>query len=515
MILSTSRKIPSLSISAQRRCFISTTVLPDRPSIAPKPSLNIKHIRENPELYSQTCIDRNYLWQKDSPHEIIQKFDEWKALQLNVRTLRRRRNEIRTKLSHAKTFSGIEALEAGRPSQDDSKLFKEAKALKIEIEKVEAQEDTLNQRIDYLANNLPNLTSKATPIGAEPRVLGYINDLPNHPTSTDDHTWRNHVHIGSEFDLLDFTSAGKTSGWGWYYLKNEGALLEQALIQYAFSVALKHGFSAVSPPSMVYTHIADACGFHPRDQGGEQQTYAIAQKDERGRQSHNGQERTPEKGLAGTAEIPFAGMKANVVLHEKDLPLRIFGASRCYRAEAGARGAETKGLYRVHEFTKVEMFAWTMRDKEQGAFDSMLAVQKEILQSLGLYCRLLEMPSQDLGASAVRKVDIEAFFPSRRGKTDGWGEVTSASICTDYQTRRLQTRVKPALSSKTEFSSTVNGTALAVPRILAAILENGWDGYEKHVKVPKVLYPWMHGIQDIEKSKTQRRSHKHSSSVTP
>ncbi|KAL8921399.1 MAG: hypothetical protein Q9208_005725 [Pyrenodesmia sp. 3 TL-2023] len=499
MLLPTWRTLFTNPGAAARRTFSSTVQVRSRPSIAPKPTFNLKHIRENPELYSQTCVDRNYLVQKDHPQEIVQKHEQWKEIQRNSRTLRERNNDIRTKLSHARTFSGIEASDAGKPSRDDGDLLQQARDLKVGLQKVEAQEDALNTRMEYLAMNLPNLTSKETPIGAEPYLMGYIMEPPHFPSTTHDLTWRNHVHIGTEFDLLDFSSAGTTSGWGWYFLKNEGALLEHALIQYAISVAANHGFLVVSPPSVVYTHIANACGFLPRDQGGEQQTYAIAQKDE-DTQSSPGLERNPEKSLAGTAEIPFAGMKANTVLNETELPLQVVGASRCYRAEAGARGAETKGLYRVHEFTKVEMFAWTRGGQEEVAFDSMLTVQKEILQTLGLYCRILEMPSQDLGASAIRKVDIEAFFPSRRGKNEGWGEVTSASICTDYQTRRLNTRLKPvSKAQKLEFPSTVNGTALAVPRVLAAILEKGWNEGEKCVNIPPVLHPWMHGVTQIKK----------------
>ncbi|KAL8754984.1 MAG: hypothetical protein Q9184_004934 [Pyrenodesmia sp. 2 TL-2023] len=499
MILPTWRTLFTNSEAAARRTFSSTIHLRSRPSIAPKPTFNLRHIRENPELYSQTCVDRNYLAQKDYPQEIIQKHEQWKEIQRNSRTLRERNNDIRTKLSHAKTFSGIKASDAGKPPRDDGDLLQQARHLKLELQKIEAQEDALNESMAYLAMNLPNLTSKETPIGADPLLIGYINEPPHYPTTTLDFTWRNHVHIGTEFDLLDFGSAGTTSGWGWYFLKNEGALLEHALIQYAINVAVNHGFSVVSPPSIVYTHIANACGFLPRDQGGEQQTYAIGQKEE-DTQSSTGHEGNPEKSLAGTAEIPFAGMKANTLLHETELPLQIVGASRCYRAEAGARGAETKGLYRVHEFTKVEMFAWTRGGQEKVVFDSMLTVQKEILQTLGLYCRIVEMPSQDLGASAIRKVDIEAFFPSRRGQNEGWGEVTSASICTDYQTRRLNTRLKPALKPyKSDFPSTVNGTAMAVPRVLAAILEKGWNEYEKCIEIPPVLHPWMHGVTQIKK----------------
>ncbi|KAJ9149259.1 hypothetical protein NKR23_g4468, partial [Pleurostoma richardsiae] len=205
----------------------------------------------------------------------------------------------------------------------------------------------------------------------------------------------------------------------------------------------------------------------------------------------------PELCLAGTAEIPLAALKADATIDEGELPLRRVGVSRSYRAEAGARGADTKGLYRVHEFTKVELFAWTAPD--EGAadelFDEVVDMQTEILQSLGLHCRVLEMPTADLGASAYRKVDIEAFFPSRRDRGGGWGEVTSASICTDYQSRRLATRAR--VGGRLAYPWTLNGTAVAVPRVLAAILENGWDESEMTVRIPEVLRPWMDGREKI------------------
>lgn len=481
------------------RCF--TQCLPryreSLPSIAPKPSINIKHIRQNPELYSRNCLERKYKAQSESPSKIVKLFDEWLQSQKNARGLREKSNAIRTQLSHSRTFSGIETEGLEGQAKQKTQLLEEAQDFKKQISAIEALEEQLSNEIEDLAAELPNLTSDETPRGNQPKVLDYINEHPDPLSTSHDRTWRNQVHIGTEFDLLDFASAATTSGWGWYYLKNEAALLEQALIQYSLEVAMQHGFTVVTPPSMVYTHIASACGFRPRDQGGEQQVYGIQQV-ERDREKGK-----PTLSLAGTAEIPLAGMMANAVIDQDDLPIRVVGPSRCYRAEAGARGVETKGLYRVHEFTKVEMFAWTAQGGEDKAFLSMLDIQKEILQNLGLHCRILEMPSTDLGASAVRKQDIEAFFPSRQEKDGGWGEVTSTSICTDYQTRRLNTKVRnPAGSqTKTDFPSTVNGTALAVPRVLAALLENGWDEEGVCVRIPEVLWPWMHGMQVIRKKR--------------
>ena len=371
----------------------------------------------------------------------------------------------------------------GLKDMSREELLEEAKFLKQRISVIEEKETALMAEAESLAASLPNLTSDETPLGDVPTVVEYINDHPEPDPSISDRVWRSHVHIGSELNLLDFVGAATTSGWGWYFLIKEAAQLEQALTQYALSVAMKRGWVMVSPPSMIYSHIAAACGFQPRDQNGESQIYNI-------QQSAGDVGRKPELSLAGTAEIPLAGMKAMTTLEEADLPMKRIGVSRCYRAEAGARGVDTKGLYRVHEFTKVEMFAWTMPSTPASyeVFDEMLDIQKTILTSLGLHCRVLEMPSQDLGASASRKRDIEAFFPSRRPKDDGFGEVTSVSTCTDYQTRRLATRLDlRSQGGKIVFPYTVNGTATAIPRVLAAILENGWDEDKCEVRIPEVL----------------------------
>lgn len=474
-----------------------------RASYIPKPAVDIKHIRQNPGLYSQNCIDRNYGAHSQAPFEIIKLHQQWLELQQSTRNLRGRSNEIRRQLASAASRSG-DAEGDVRQTTDKDTLLSEAKQLKVDLAKVEELETSLQEKIVDLAADLPNLSSTRTPVGSTPEVLEYINDHPEPEPSKSDRVWRSHIHIGSELKLIDFAGAGQTSGWGFYFLQNEGAMLEQALVQYALSVARKRGWMAVAPPSMVYSHISAACGFQPRDQHGEQQVYLVEQAEK--------DKAKPQLCLAGTAEIPIAAMKANQTLEQADLPLKMVGVSRCYRAEAGARGVDTKGLYRVHEFTKVEMFAWTPPDviedemfveptesKSEAVFNEMISIQKEIVESLGLHCRVLEMPTSDLGASATRKIDIEAYFPSRRERDDGWGEVTSASMCTDYQSRRLHTRLrltKPG--TKLDFPYTLNGTAIAIPRVLAAILENHWSEEECLVRIPKVLRPFMGGLKTID-----------------
>lgn len=461
----------------------------------PKAIIDIKHIRLNPELHTHNCIARNYKAQAAYPERIVSLNNELQTLQHDRRQLREQSNTWRRALTNpASTQHDDEVGTANAQTLSREAALEQAREVKAKLQVVEEKESKIVSEIESLALQIPNQTSEETPIGEEPRLLSYINDHPEPAAKSSDRVWRSHVHVGSELQLMDFASAGTSSGWGWYYLMNEGAQLEQALVQYALTVASRAGWGIVSPPSMVYSHIASACGFQPRDQNGETQIYGIAQAEDdraRGRPTHV---------LTGTAEIPLAGMKADSVLDLESLPLKRVAASRCYRAEAGSRGVDTKGLYRVHEFTKVELFAWTNpeEDATTEVFDEMLDLQTEILGSLGLHCRILEMPSTDLGASAARKVDMEAFFPSRRAKNDGWGEVTSASICTDYQTRRLGTRAKTP-AGKMLFPWTVNGTAMAVPRVLAAILENGWDENDMSVTIPEVLRPWMDGMEKIQR----------------
>ncbi|PYH82819.1 beta-1,4-glucosidase/seryl tRNA synthase [Aspergillus uvarum CBS 121591] len=505
----------TFSSSARRRSQLV------RPPTAPKPTPDVKHIRKNPELYAQNCRDRNYPAHTQHPSTIQQLYDEIGEIDVNLRNPRSQIKKLEKAIAELAAAQAKNPDDATCTEPSISQLRAEATRLRSDSQAQLTRQQTCDEEMQRLALSLPNLSSADTPVGDAPTLISYLNFDPASPlpdwASQPDPT-RSHVHIGTTLGLLDFTSSATTTGWGWYFLTNEGALLEQALIQYALTVARRHGWKPVSPPSIVYSHIADACGFQPRDQHNEQQIFTLEQADKDGAK--------PQRALAGTAEIPLAAMHAGRTFDSADLPLKLVGPSRCYRAEAGSRGVDTKGLYRVHEFTKVEMFAWAdslaSSTSSDDLFAELLTIQTEILQSLGLPARVLEMPTFDLGASASRKRDIEVLFPSRlRSVPDtaaanavddaaaqlesAWGEVTSASICTDYQSRRLATRVRDGKAQKTKgptrFAHTVNGTAMAVPRVLAAILEHGWDPAREVVVVPAVLRGWMGGIEVIGKQK--------------
>ncbi|RDW64943.1 hypothetical protein BP6252_10594 [Coleophoma cylindrospora] len=465
-------------------------------AIGPKTNIDIKRIRTDAEAIKQNCIDRNYKVQASYPERILQLHRSIQGWQKDALPLRQEIKQVEANLKrkHARTPepeepSKVQGESVRNEKVDQDELLERARVLKEKLVQIQAEEDAAMDEIVEMAAAIPNSTSDEAPRGHIPKLVDMINEHPN--TRNPNRKWRSHTDIGSDLSLLDFAGAATTSGWGWYFLLNEAAQLEQALIQYALKTAMEHGWTIVSPPTMVYGSVAAACGFQPRDQNGETQIYNIAQ-------SAEDVDRKPQMSLVGTAEIPLAGMKAKITFDESKFPMKVVGVSRAYRAEAGARGVDTKGLYRVHEFTKVEMFGWSLPEDSAATalFDEMLSIQTTILKSLGLHCRILEMPSTDLGASAIRKRDIEAFFPSRQNIEDGFGEVTSASICTDYQTRRLATRVR-AKNGTLGFPFTVNGTAMAVPRVLAAILENGWDEEREEVKIPEVLWPWMGGMKVI------------------
>lgn len=379
-----------------------------------------------------------------------------------------------------------------RAAQDkDGKAKEEAMAeatnIKKEITALEVTLATLEQRLLELALAIPNDTHPDAPLGPEEAAVTVSTHGPQ-PIPADPQ--RDHVTICKKLGLLDQESGATISGASWVYLTNEAALLEMALTNYALSIAVKHGYTPVMPPDVVRADIAARCGFQPRDDQASQ-IYDVSTS------SSTSQDLI----LAGTAEIPLAGMFANKIISSTSLPRKVVGLGHAFRAEAGARGADTRGLYRVHQFSKVELFAVTDADSSDAMMAEMACVQTDILKGLGLSLRVLDMPTEELGASAYRKTDIEGWMPGR-GK---WGELSSLSNCTDYQSRRLHIRYRPEASATSPlpagalpFAHTLNGTAAAIPRLIVALLENGvvFDdaGEPAGLALPDVLRPfWLGG----------------------
>ncbi|KAH9950900.1 seryl-tRNA synthetase [Amylocystis lapponica] len=385
------RVVTHASSTATRRSFSGLTH-PSSSTALPKPRLDYRDISENVVFKSHNAFNRRSPLPVGAVQSIRRLYEEQKQLSSSLNAQR-----------HARSLSKIAELEG-------------------QLENVE-------ERLHAFALAIPNDTHPSSPIGPESAAVTLSMHgpapLPASPS-------RDHVSICRALGLFEFEAGALVTGSSWYYLKNEGALLELAIINYALSIAIKHGFAPVITPDVVRSDIARRCGFQPRDQHTESpvsQMYHLANTETSS---------APELVLAGTAEIPLAGFFANKILSMQELPTKVVGLGHAFRAEAGARGTDTRGLYRVHQFTKLELFAVTEDSHSEGMMDEMRQLQVEIFEGLGLSFRVLDMPTEELGASAYRKYDMEAWMPGR----GSWGEISSTSNCTDYQARRLHIRYR-------------------------------------------------------------------------
>ncbi len=383
----------------------------------------------------------------------------------------KRRNELLTALetTRAEANASAKAMQGKMEPDERQRRIEHGRALKVRVAELEKDTEVLQLELDAAVRQLPNMTHPDTPIG-----------------HTDDdhkvlHTWGtprafdfaplDHVDLAEKLDLIDFEAGARVAGQKFYFLKNEMVLLDLALQRFAVDRAMAHGFKPVITPDLARPSILEGIGFNPR--GEETQVYSVAGHD---------------LCLVGTAEITIGGMFQDRIFNANELPVRIAGISHCFRTEAGAGGRESRGLYRVHQFTKVEMFIFCDGDLEVSNrhHAELLAIEEELFQALEIPYRVLDIASGDLGAPAYRKFDIEAWMPGR----GLYGEVTSTSNCTDFQARRLGIRHYPDETSKARPVHTLNGTAIALSRGLIAILENHQNA-DGSVSMPKALLPYL------------------------
>ncbi|KAF8841956.1 seryl-tRNA synthetase [Paxillus ammoniavirescens] len=455
-------------------------------TVLPKPRLDYRAISESIVFKSHNAFNRKFPLPVGALQSIVRSYAEQKEMSGQLDAKR-----------HARSILGDRIRTIKDPAEKQVVLT-EAKILKAEITQLEEKLAAIEEALLGLALHLPNDTHPDVPIGPEnAATILSTHGPPPIPPGTD----RDHVTLGRALRLFDFEAGALVTGSSWYYLRGDAAFLENALTNYAISVALKHGFEFIMTPDVVRADIALRCGFQPRDHNSDNpvsQMYHIAG-------SH------PELVLSGTAEIPLGGMFANRIFVENTLPAKVVGLGRSFRAEAGARGADTRGLYRVHQFSKVELFVVCEEDASAHFLEEIRQVQTEIFEGLGIPFRVLDMPTEELGASAYRKYDMEAWMPGR----GTWGEISSTSNCTDYQARRLHIRYRrpaPPLtthcdspSSHTQvtvpFAHTLNGTAAAIPRLIIALLENGVrfsdNGKPSGIDLPMILKPFWLGSSDL------------------
>jgi seryl-tRNA synthetase len=415
--------------------------------------LDRKYVLENVEAVKSNCLQRGASADID---RIVALELQRRAKLAEAEELNRQANAVSSQIGKA-------------PAQEE---FKEkGRLLRAQKEQSQKEHDALDREIDALLSRVPNMTHPSAPLGSDDHSNLEIA-RGSTPIPSFDFKPKDHLELGAIHDMIDFEAGARVAGAGFYFLKRDAVLLDLALQQFSLSLLMRKGFVPVTTPDVASTDILHGIGFIPR--GPETQIYSIE---------------NTELNLVATAEITLGGMYHNQVLEAEDLPLKLVGISHCFRTEAGAAGRASRGLYRVHQFTKVEMFAFSLPEQSSSVHEELKAIECEIFDALEVPYRVVDTATGDLGGPAYRKYDLEAWMPGR-GDGGEWGEVTSTSNCTDYQARRLNIRYRVKGEKGTHFAHTLNGTAVAISRALIAVMENHQlaDG---SIKVPKVLVPWV------------------------
>jgi seryl-tRNA synthetase len=428
--------------------------------------LDAAFIRANLDAVKANCVNRNV--PHANPERAVQLDDVRKNIVHLMQEVQQRQNEISKLIPKEKD-----------PARKQE-LIAEGKDLRGNVGELEKQLKAIEDQLHAELLTIPNMTHPDAPVGKEATDNKVIAQS-GQPTKFD-FPAKDHVTLAEALDLVDFEAGASVAGQKFYFLKNEAVLLELALVQYAMQTLLREGYTPIITPDLARAEVLEGIGFIPRDPNPEtRQVYTIADTD---------------LCLIATAEITLGGMHRDKVFDELDLPKKYVGLSHCFRTEAGAPGKDTRGLYRVHQFTKVEMFAFCTPDQSENIHQELLRIERSIFERLGLPFHVIDTCTGDLGGPAYRKYDLEAWMPGRGaagpdGRPTGeYGEVTSTSNCTDYQARRLGIRYKTPGQKGTRFVHTLNGTAVACTRALVAILEN-YQQADGSVGVPAALRPWV------------------------
>jgi seryl-tRNA synthetase len=418
--------------------------------------LDRKFIAENLELVRENCRLRN------SPADVdrfVQLEADRRAKQAAVDEANRKANEVSKSIGKAKDAAERESLK------------EQGRQLREETSRLQAEHDHITAEADAILRSIPNSSHPAAPRGTDDAANLTLRHGKHKPRKFDFKPL-DHVVLGEKLGMIDLEAGSKVAGHGFYFLKNDAVLLELALQRYAVDLLVREGFTPTITPDMAFNRVLQGTGYIPR--GPETQIYSIADS---------------ELSLIATAEITLGGMLADTILEHDQLPIKLCGISHCYRTEAGAHGKATRGLYRVHQFTKVEMFAYTLPEASDAMLDCFCDLECQLFDGLGIPYRVVDTATGDLGGPAYRKFDLEAWMPGR-GEAGEYGEVTSTSNCTDYQARRLGIRYRNKGEKGTHFVHTLNGTAIAISRGLIAVMEN-YQNADGTITVPETLRTWV------------------------
>ena len=409
--------------------------------------LDLAAIRENPEPARAALARRGAAEALD---ELLELDARRRELLPEVENRRATQNKASEEIAARK-----------RAGEDASDVIERMKTIAAEVKELSAELERTEARRDELAATLPNFPHPDAPDGGEDDavVLREVGERPRFEFEI-----RDHLDLGTEHGWIEIEKAAAASGSRFAYLLGDLVMVELALIRFATGITRKHGFVPVVPPVLVREHALYGTGMFP----GDRESIYEVPKD--------------ELFLVGTSEVSLAALHADDILAADDLPLRYSGISSCFRREAGAAGRDTRGIFRVHQFDKVEMFSFVLPDESEAEHERLLSIQEEILGALELPYRVVDIAVGDLGSPAARKFDCEAWIPSQ----ERYREVTSCSNTTDYQARRLGARFRPEAEAPPVHLHTLNGTAVAVGRTLIALIENGQQA-DGSVRLPSAL----------------------------
>lgn len=413
--------------------------------------LSINFIRENQALVEKSAREKGY--SVDVPALLLLD-DERKALLQSVESLRQDKNALSAQMK------------GGKP---DPELIEKSKVIKQQLADEEPKLDAIEKDLNDRLKQVPNIIFDDVPLGGEECSVEVAKWGENKATGVD------HLDYATSRGWLDFERGAKVAGAKFYYLKGGLALLENALLQFGLKKVQEHGFTFMTVPDMVSGKVLEGCGFNPRSSEQSDEYYIEGE----------------DLAMIATAEMPLTGYHMDEIIDEKDLPLCYAGYSACFRKEAGTYGKYTRGLFRVHQFNKLEMYVFCLPEQSKEIHEKILAIEEEIWQEIGIPYHVINIAAGDLGAPAAKKYDLEYWSPVNQK----YQELTSCSNCTDFQARSLNIRVRRT-DGNVEVLHTLNGTAISLARTLVAVLENYATEGGK-LTLPEVLRPYFGGATEI------------------
>jgi len=413
--------------------------------------LSINFIRENQALVEKSVREKGY--SVDIP-ALLALDDQRKTLLQSVEALRQDKNTLSAQMK------------GGKP---DPELIEKSKVIKKQLAEEEPKLDAVEKDLNTQLKQVPNIIFDDVPLGGEECSVEVAKWGENKATGVD------HLDYATARGWLDFERGAKVAGAKFYYLKGGLALLENALLQFGLKKVQEHGFTFMTVPDMVSSKVLEGCGFNPRSSEQSDEYYIEGE----------------DLAMIATAEMPLTGYHMDEIIDEKDLPLCYAGYSACFRKEAGTYGKYTRGLFRVHQFNKLEMYVFCLPEDSKKMHEKILAIEEEIWQEIGIPYHVINNAAGDLGAPAAKKYDLEYWSPVNQK----YQELTSCSNCTDFQARSLNIRVRRT-NGEVEVLHTLNGTAISLARTLVAVLEN-YAQADGKLTLPEVLRPYFGGATEI------------------